>query len=96
MQLRWNGLARLCRHVVMVLLLAALIVWLSAAPLAWILRDGLAPGMIETTGLKAVTKFVVGWGTPGLVLAVPLLALWIIERRANRASNSDLRSDVAR
>jgi len=96
MQLRSNGLVRLCRHVLIVLLLAALIAWLSAAPLAWILRDGLAPGMIETTGLKAVTKFVVGWGTPGLVLAIPLLALWIIERRAKRASDSEFRSDVAR
>jgi hypothetical protein len=48
------------------LLIAALITWVAMAPLVWILRDGLAVGMIETTGTEAVFKFLVGWGVPAL------------------------------
>jgi len=89
-----TNVLRVCRQGLMILLAAALVVWLAASPLAWILRDGLGPGMVQTTGMSAVVKFVLGWSVPGLVLAVPLLALWIIERRSVRANSSDPRINV--
>ena len=63
------------------LLLAALLFWILAAPLIWILRDGLGPDAVDSVGLKAVLKFLVGWGPPALVLALPLIGLWYLERR---------------
>jgi hypothetical protein len=61
--------------------MAALVTWVAIAPLVWILRDGLAVGMVETTGIDAVLKFLVGWGVPALVLAIPLIGLFVVERR---------------
>ena len=98
MPLQVTNVLRVCRHVLMIVLAAALVVWLAASPLAWIVRDGLGPGMVETTGASAVVKFVLGWSRPGLALAAPLLALWIIERRSETvpAYGAMLWTEVAR
>jgi hypothetical protein len=65
-------------------LFAALLTWVAAAPLVWILRDGLGPDMVETDGLTSLLKFLVQWSVPAAVLAVPLVVLWVIERRSIR------------
>jgi len=75
----------------MALLLAALIAWVSAAPLVWILRDGLGPDSVETGGLTSVLKFLVQWSIPAAVFAVPLVVLWLIDRRSARGTS---RGDV--
>jgi hypothetical protein len=36
--------------------------------------------MVESVGMQAAYKFLVGWGLPALVLVVPLIWLGIIER----------------
>jgi hypothetical protein len=72
---------RLCSSVVKVILTAGLLAWALAAPLVWILRDGLGPKMVETAGAQAVVRFAVGWAVPALVIAVPLALLWFLERR---------------
>jgi hypothetical protein len=79
--MRFTGVMQICRRILMVLLLAALIVWGAAAPLVWILRDGLGPDMVESGWARSVFKFLVGWGTPAIVLAAPLFALVRLERR---------------
>jgi hypothetical protein len=62
-------------------LLAALVAWAAAAPLIWILRDGLGPDAADTTGLRAVSKFAVAWGLPALVSAASVVGLSLIHRR---------------
>ena len=79
---RFTGVLRMCRHVSMVILPGALVAWCAAAPLVWILRDGLGPEMVESSGAMSAYKFLVGWGVPAVVLTVPLLALWLVERRS--------------
>jgi hypothetical protein len=37
--------------------------------------------MVESVGMQAAYKFLVGWGLPALMLVVPLIGLGIIERR---------------
>ncbi len=73
--------ATLCCQILRITLSAALATWVAAAPLVWILRDGLAVGMVETTGARAAYKFLVGWGVPALILAVPLYGLSVAQRR---------------
>ncbi len=60
------------------LLVAAVISWALAAPLAWALRDGLGPETEPTSGVEAVQRFVMtfSWG-PILLL---LLILWALVR----------------
>jgi hypothetical protein len=81
MAIRLRGVARVCCVIGKVVLMAVLVTWVVAASLVWILRDGLAQGMIESAGTQAVAKFLVCWGVPALVLAVPLVGLSAIERR---------------
>ncbi len=76
--------ARACCLAGQVALAAALLTWVAAAPLVWILRDGLGPGMVESAGARAALKFLVGWGAPALALAVPLAGLTVIQRRLSR------------
>jgi hypothetical protein len=71
-----------------VLLLGALVAWASAAPVVWIVRDGLGPGMVESEWPRSVFKFLVIWGVPAIVLVVPLIVLWILDRRAVQANHS--------
>jgi hypothetical protein len=73
---------RICR----VLLLAVLIVWAAAAPLAWILRDGLGPDAVDSRGAQAAGKFLAGWGVPALVIALLVAGSWLTERRLGRAA----------
>jgi hypothetical protein len=81
---------RVCGLILRVVLLACLVAWVAAAPLAWILRDGLKAGVVETTGLKAALKFLGLWGIPALALAVAALGLWPLERwLTGRAIESD-------
>jgi hypothetical protein len=77
-------MARACCLIGEVVLAAALVTWVLAAPLVWILRDGLKPGMVESTGLRAAFKFLVGWGVPALLIALPLVGLFVLERRLAR------------
>jgi hypothetical protein len=81
MAIRWSGVARVCCLIGKIILMAVLVNWVAAAPLVWILRDGLAPGMVESVGTQAVFKFLVCWGVPALVLAVLVVGLSAIERR---------------
>jgi hypothetical protein len=37
--------------------------------------------MVESVGMQAAFRFLIGWGFPALLLAVPLMVLGIIERR---------------
>ena len=80
MSRRLVGVVRVCGLILRVVLLACLVTWVAAAPLAWILRDGLGPGMVETTGRQAAFKFLGLWGIPALLLAVSALGLWLLER----------------
>lgn len=61
-------------------LIAGLIVWAACAPLVWILRDGLGPGMVESGGWDSVGRFLALWGLPGLVFVGPLAILLLIDR----------------
>jgi hypothetical protein len=81
MAIRWSGVARGCCLIGKMVLMAVLVTWVTAAPLVWILRDGLRPGMVESAGTQVAFKFLVCWGVPALMLAVPLVGLWLIERR---------------
>jgi hypothetical protein len=78
---------RICRKILIVILLGALVTWAAAAPIVWIVRDGLGPGMVETAWPRSVYKFLVLWGVPALVLTVPLIILWFIDRRAVKPSD---------
>jgi hypothetical protein len=90
MSRRLVGVVRVCGLILRLVLLTGLMVWVAAAPLAWILRDGLGPGMVETTERQAAFKFVGLWGIPALVLAVAALGLWLLERcLTGRATESD-------
>lgn len=81
----WSTGARVGCWIIKVVLLALLVNWIAAAPLVWILRDGLAPGMVESVGMQAVGKFLGGWGVPALMLATPLVGLLMLERLLSRA-----------
>lgn len=85
MTTRLHGLARGCCLIGRLILSSALVTWVAAAPLVWILRDGLAPGMVESVGTKAVFKFLMCWGIPAMMLVVPLVGLSAIERRCQPA-----------
>jgi hypothetical protein len=81
MAMRLRGVARVCCLMGKVVLMVVLVNWVAAVPLVWILRDGLAPGMVESVGTQAAFTFLVCRGVPALVLAVPLFGLSVIERR---------------
>jgi hypothetical protein len=84
-----RGAARVCFLAGKIVLVAALISWVAMAPLVWVLRDGLAAGMVETTGLRAVLKFSAGWGIPALVLTAFLAGLFEAERRLTPSQPAD-------
>jgi hypothetical protein len=81
MRKRLVGLARGCCLVLRVVLAAALVAWAAAAPLVWILRDGLGPDSVESTGAQAVVKFAAQWGVPALAVAAPIAILTLVDRR---------------
>ena len=81
MNVRWASVVRIGCLAVRIVLIGALIAWASAAPLAWILRDGLGPDSVDTVGMAALAKFAAGWGTPALILALAILGLRLAERR---------------
>jgi hypothetical protein len=81
MSKRVVGVVRVCGLILRMVLLACLGAWLAAAPVAWILRDGLKVGMVTTTGLPALFKFLGLCGIPALALASPALGLWFLDRR---------------
>ncbi|WP_020475537.1 hypothetical protein [Zavarzinella formosa] len=62
-------------------LLAALMAWAAAAPLVWIVRDGLGPDAVDSAGIQSVSKFAVMWGLPALTLAVAVAGLTLVQRR---------------
>jgi hypothetical protein len=71
---------RACCRLLRAVLLGCLGAWAAAAPLAWILRDGLGPGMAESSGARAALKFLVLWSVPALALAAPVAGLALVER----------------
>lgn len=78
---RWAGVLRFGRMVLRQILLGLLLAWASAAPIVWILRDGLGPDSVETGWIEGGVKFLVLWGLPALVVVVPLGLLALIDRR---------------
>ena len=72
---------RLCLSFVRTILATGLAFWVLAAPLMWILRDGLGPKSVDSTGISAVTKFLGAWGIPSVVLVVLVVGLSVISRR---------------
>jgi len=62
------------RSVLTTLVNAALLVWLLLGPLCWILRDGLGPNSVDSSGWQAIWRFLLTfyWGPICLVL----LGLW--------------------
>ena len=78
--MRQAGLMKMCRQILKGILLGALASWVAAAPLVWILRDGLGPDQVDSEFPWAVVKFLGGWGIPAVILAAPLLALWLVDR----------------
>ena len=67
-----RSVARFCLQLLMVLLGAALIVWVFCAPLVWLLRDGLGPDSHESGWGLSLWKFTLGWGVPAVLLVVPV------------------------
>lgn len=88
--MRLAGLMKTCRQTLKGILLGALASWVAAAPLVWILRDGLGPDQIDSGWPWSVFKFLGGWGLPALVLAAPLLALWLVDRPRRIARREEL------
>ena len=86
--MRLATVTSVCRQVLITILKARVCLWVFAAPIVWILRDGLGPGMTETSGVWSVVKFLVQWGVPALMLGVPMLILSIFERRRVNANDS--------
>ncbi|MBN9520253.1 hypothetical protein J0H58_17280 [bacterium] len=62
-------------------LLAALLAWIAAAPVLWILRDGLGPDAVDTAGGRALGRFAVVWGLPALAFGVSVLGLTLAQRK---------------
>jgi hypothetical protein len=79
--MRRTVMVRICLQLLIVLLQAALLVWVACAPLVWILRDGLGPDSHHSGWALSLFKFAVGWGVPALALAVPLYGLMLINRQ---------------
>jgi hypothetical protein len=56
-------------------------VWATACPFLWILRDGLGPDSVETTGWAAVRKFtpmlLIGAVTVGCLMVLHLGEWWL-------------------
>jgi hypothetical protein len=84
MATRLKGAARDCCLAGRMILTGALVAWAAAAPLVWILRDGLGPDAVDSDGVRAAFKLLVGWGVPALALAVPLAVLSVAEHRLTR------------
>jgi hypothetical protein len=65
----------------------ALGLWLMVCPLLWILRDGLGPDSVETTGWGAVGKFapvlLIGAGLLVYVAILHVCAWWLQRREAH-------------
>jgi hypothetical protein len=55
-------------NLLIVLLQGALIIWPMAAPVVWVVRDGLGPDSQETGWGMAIVKFSLQWGVPALGL----------------------------
>ena len=83
---RLGWVARVCCIVVKVVLSAALAAWVAAAPLVWVVRDGLGPDMVESVGMRAVLKLLVGWGVPAAALAATLAVAHVTERWLTRSA----------
>jgi hypothetical protein len=62
----------LCR-VLQVLGGLALGMWLMVCPLLWIVRDGLGPDSVETSGWAALQRF-----SPMLLMGIALMALLVL------------------
>ncbi len=83
MTMRRADVMRAARLVLRQILLGLLLAWAAAAPLVWIVRDGLGPDSVETGWVEGAFKFLATWGGPALVLATPLALLALVDRRAD-------------
>ena len=80
MTIRFSTILRVFCQILIVLLQGTLLAWASAAPIVWIVRDGLGPDSTDSGWVRGIVKFLVIWGVPALILAVPLFVLTRIER----------------
>lgn len=94
--MKMNAVLRVCSNTLTVVLLGALVTWVAAAPVVWIVRDGLGPDMVESDWPRSVFKFLGIWGLPAMVLVVPLIVLWFIDRRTLPTGNRDVRRSLER
>jgi hypothetical protein len=78
---RLASVPRFLLSVLIVCLQGALIIWVMAAPIIWLVRDGLGPDSHETSWGPAIVKFSVQWGVPALALALPLFGLSRLARK---------------
>lgn len=89
MTLRTVSIMRFFVQSLVVILQAMLTVWVFCAPIVWITRDGLGPDSHESGWILGAVKFAAQWSVPALVLAVPLFALLLVQRRlANSTWNT--------
>ncbi len=86
MRVRLSVVMRVGCQILIAILQGALFAWVGAAPLVWILRDGLGPDAVDSGWGLSIVKFLVMWALPGLALAVPLFGLSRVERRLARSA----------
>jgi hypothetical protein len=67
------------------LVVLALGLWLLACPLLWIVRDGLGPDSVETTGWATLWKFspmlLLGLALAGCLALLHFCARWLLRSR---------------
>jgi hypothetical protein len=71
------------------LLRAAGISWLTIAPLAWIMRDGMGPDSVTSEGLKAVQRAFTTFNYGPIAIAL-LLANLLVQRRIKGTDKGSL------
>jgi hypothetical protein len=84
MPMPMSRVGRSILDLVIALLQALLLTWIACAPIVWIVRDGLGPDSVDSGWAMSAYKFAVMWGTPALVLAVPLFVLARVRRNLGR------------
>ena len=65
-----------------------LAVWLTACPLLWVLRDGLGPDSVETSGFMAVRKFAPMMAV-GAVLGLVLAGTYLVPVRKTQRERGE-------
>jgi uncharacterized membrane protein len=70
-----------------------LVAWAALGLFAWILRDGLGPGAVDSSGFEAITRtfWTFWWGPSGILLALLWLGVTRLraQPRADAAANEN-------